>query len=143
MFSESKQPQGRVACLHFVAMCLQLLWSWTALEDLVKGFDVVIVGLGVLGYDFQLAADVDAACRCQSHWASSKGIGLGIHRRPRCNLTEVIAGRPLLQTCRVCGQKLGRLLVFVSSMTQAPNKGFGNLIQEALNTQGAKTLCPV
>ncbi|CAJ1375651.1 unnamed protein product [Effrenium voratum] len=36
------------------------------LQDLVKGFDVVIVGLGVLGYDFQLAADVDAACRCQN-----------------------------------------------------------------------------
>ena len=33
------------------------------LKDLVKGFDVVIVGLSVLGYDFELASNVDAACR--------------------------------------------------------------------------------
>eukprot|EP00931_Biecheleriopsis_adriatica_P054854 TRINITY_DN32321_c0_g1_i1.p1 TRINITY_DN32321_c0_g1~~TRINITY_DN32321_c0_g1_i1.p1 ORF type:complete len:348 (+),score=123.63 TRINITY_DN32321_c0_g1_i1:38-1081(+) len=33
------------------------------LKDLVKGFDVVIVGLGVIGFDFDLAASLDAACR--------------------------------------------------------------------------------
>ncbi|CAE7262475.1 SAE1 [Symbiodinium natans] len=33
------------------------------LKELVKGFDIVIVGLSVLGYDFELASSVDAACR--------------------------------------------------------------------------------
>ncbi|CAE7021836.1 sae1 [Symbiodinium sp. CCMP2456] len=33
------------------------------LKDLVKGFDIVIVGLSVLGYDFELASSLDAACR--------------------------------------------------------------------------------
>ena len=29
----------------------------------MKGFDIVIVGLSVLGYDFELASSLDAACR--------------------------------------------------------------------------------
>lgn len=33
------------------------------LKELLKGFDVVIVGLSCLGFDFELAASMDAACR--------------------------------------------------------------------------------
>lgn len=33
------------------------------LRESIKGFDVVITGLGVLGFDFDKAAKIDAACR--------------------------------------------------------------------------------
>jgi len=32
-------------------------------QELLKGFDIVVVGLSCLSYDFELAAKIDETCR--------------------------------------------------------------------------------